>query len=75
MRSAADFEASSPQKRVYSTDGTTFGILTGGSRRCQMEGCLGRSFAVRWQDGQLTYPGSNGLIDHSSGSLQVGRQF
>jgi hypothetical protein len=74
MRSAADFQASSPQQRVFSTDGITFGILTGGSRRCRMEGCLGRSLAVRWQDGQLSYPCSKGLIDHSSGSLQVGVQ-
>lgn len=74
MRSVADFQASPFQQRVFSTDGSTFGILTGGSRRCRMEGCLGRSLAVRWQDGQLTYPCSKGLIDLSSGSMQVGGQ-
>ncbi|RMM39378.1 hypothetical protein ALQ79_200684 [Pseudomonas amygdali pv. lachrymans] len=74
MRSAADFHASSPQQRAFSTDGITFGILTGGSRRCRTEGCLGRSLAVRWQDDQLSYHCSKGLIDHSSGSLQVGGQ-
>lgn len=75
MRSAADFQVSPSAAAVERTDGITFGILTGGSRRFHMEGCLRRSFDVRWQDGQLTYPCSKGLINHTSGSLQVGGQL
>lgn len=74
MRSAADSHALSPLQRVFSTDGSTLGVLTGGGRRRRMVACLRRSLVVRWQDGKLTYPCSNGLIDHSSRSLQIGGQ-
>ena len=46
---------------VHSRDKKSKGKLTGGSRVCQMEGCLGRALAVRWDDGKLTYPCTKGM--------------
>lgn len=48
-------------KFVLSRDRQFVGRLTGGSRRCQMEGCQGEAVAVRWSDGKLTWPCSKGL--------------
>jgi hypothetical protein len=38
------------------------GKLTGGTRKCQMTGCTGVCYGVRWySDNKLTYPCSKGL--------------
>lgn len=71
MRSTKAFQDSAVEARIYSSDGTTFGVKTGGSRRCQLEGCRGQSIAVRWQDGKLTYPCTMGLTTHTTGALQI----
>lgn len=47
--------------KVISRDGKHNGHTTGGSRMCQLEGCTGRSIAVRWDDGKLTYPCTKGM--------------
>lgn len=31
------------------------GVMTGGIRMCRLEGCGGKTLAVRWEDGKLTY--------------------
>lgn len=36
------------------------GITTGGTRRCQMDGCSGERIAVRWSNNKITYPCSRG---------------
>lgn len=46
---------------VISRDGKFKGKTTGGERPCQMEGCNGIRKAVRWQDGELTYPCYKGM--------------
>ena len=46
---------------VHSRDKQHVGHLTGGSRKCQLEGCTGRALAVRWDDGKLTYPCTKGM--------------
>lgn len=71
MRSASTFQESAAEPRIYSADGATFGLKTGGARRCQMEGCRGESIAVRWQDGKLTYPCTMGLTGHPTGASQI----
>lgn len=66
------FNNSSPTGRVYSSGGETFGVKTGGSRRCGLEGCRGRKIGVRWPNGELTYPCTDGLVSHPSGASQIG---
>ncbi len=58
--------------RMYNREGTEFGLATGGTRKCQMESCLGIRVGVRWPDGQLTWPCSKGLIDRDDGMFQLG---
>jgi hypothetical protein len=65
-------ESPNPASRVYSADGTSFGVKTGGGRGCGLDGCRGRRIGVRWPDGKITYPCTAGLISHSSGADQVG---
>ncbi len=58
--------------RVYGLNAIEYGVTTGGTRKCQMEGCLGRRYGVRWPDGKMTWPCSKGLRDRDDGSLQIG---
>jgi len=46
---------------VVSADLKEVGTPTGGTRRCNLTGCTGTRIAVRWEDGQLTYPCTKGL--------------
>lgn len=46
---------------VYSADGKVVGKTTGGEYPCRMEGCRGTRLGVRWPDGKITYPCSNGM--------------
>lgn len=46
---------------VYSKDAKIKGRLTGSSRCCRMEGCLGRALGVKWDDGKVTYPCTKGM--------------
>lgn len=58
---------------VYSSSGDEQGVVaTGRPRVCTLEGCRGVRFAVRWQDGSLTYPCSKGLVQREDGSYQIG---
>jgi hypothetical protein len=48
------------------------GVLTGSSRRCQLEGCLGVRLYVRWDDGKLTMPCTKGMTyDDVAGSWKI----
>lgn len=46
---------------VLNYEGTEKGICTGGTYRCQMEGCLGLRVVVRWPDGKITRPCTKGM--------------
>lgn len=68
-----------PEKNIYargtpvlSSDGTIKGKLTGGSRPCGMHGCTGKTLAVRWENGNLTYPCTKGM-DYTNGTWQIGK--
>ena len=45
---------------VKSRDGTLKGEPTGGTRKCQLQGCNGKRIGVRWEDGVITWPCSKG---------------
>lgn len=47
--------------RCISRDGKEKGILTGGRRCCALEGCTGVRLGVRWPDGKLTWPCTDGM--------------
>ena len=38
-----------------------YGVPTGSTRPCRMEGCMGASFAVRWPDNKITWLCTRGL--------------
>lgn len=52
------FEKGTP---VAPRGGGAEGKLTGGWRRCQMEGCMGRRLGVRWPSGEITWPCTRGM--------------
>lgn len=47
---------------VTSADGTHKGRTTGDHRRCDLEGCSGRKFKVKWGKGRPTWVCSKGLV-------------
>ena len=47
------------------------GRLTGGTRRCTLEGCRGERLGVRWPDGRITWPCSEGLFIREDGQYQI----
>jgi len=57
-------------EKVLSRDGKKEGVFTGTTRRCQMEGCTGRAFGVRWEDGKLTWPCGKGM-EYKNGGWQI----
>lgn len=63
--------AAEPQ-RVYDRQGRRFGLLTGASHHCQMEGCCGQRLTVRWPDGKRTHPCTKGMTQRADGHLQIG---
>lgn len=60
-RSFAPVAAPDYSNTVLSRDRKLRGVLTGGSRRCQLEGCTGRKLGVRWPDGKITWPCTKGM--------------
>lgn len=46
---------------VLSRDGLERGTVTGGQRKCQLDGCRGWQIGVRWSDKRVTWPCSDGL--------------
>ncbi len=59
-------------KRVFARNGCTRGRIIGGGDRCQLEGCIGVRISVRWPDGSLTRPCSEGLWQRKDGHYQIG---
>ena len=47
---------------VLSADGTLRGRVTGGTRKCRLEGCNGIRIHVTWEDGRRTIPCSKGMV-------------
>ena len=47
------------------------GRVTGGARRCQLEGCLGRRIGVRWPDGRITWPCTRGMMVRRDGQYEI----
>ncbi len=47
--------------RVYPRGSASWGLTTGGTRRCQLEGCTGVRVGVRWPDGKITWPCTEGM--------------
>ena len=41
---------------VWNREGTEFGIATGATRKCRMEGCPSRRIVTRWPSGRVTMP-------------------
>jgi hypothetical protein len=56
--------------RVYARQGRTFGLVIG-SRSCNLEGCCGTRYCVRWKGGQRTWPCNRGMKMRRDGHLQI----
>lgn len=54
-------------RRVLTTGCTELGYVTGGTRRCQLEGCTGTRVDVLWADGRTTRPCTKGLVPYGRG--------
>jgi len=59
-------------KRVFARNGRTRGRIVGGGDRCKLEGCPGVRISIRWPDGSLTRPCSEGLSTRKDGHYQIG---
>lgn len=53
--------------KIYGCKGSKFenefGVATGSTSPCQMEGCRGERIYIRWSDKHLTKPCTHGLVD------------
>jgi hypothetical protein len=47
------------------------GKTTGTTRKCQLEGCSGHRYGVRWPTGKLTWPCGKGLLPDDDGVLRI----
>lgn len=57
--------------KVWNTTKTEYGIPTGSTRECKLEGCSGVRIAVRWPDGELTWPCSRGMSSVSEFEMRI----
>ena len=48
--------------RIFTREGDEEGVLTGSTRRCQLEGCTGLRVRAVWPDGHWTWPCTKGLF-------------
>jgi hypothetical protein len=55
---------------VYARNGRERGVKIG-SRPCNLEGCCGTRFCVRWKNGKRTWPCSRGMKMRRDGHLQI----
>jgi len=51
----------SARELVIARDGNSVGYTTGGERPCTVEGCRGHRIGVRWEDGKMTFPCTEGM--------------
>lgn len=47
---------------VTSSDGTQKGRTTGDHKLCDLEGCTGRKFKIKWSKGRPTWVCSKGMV-------------
>lgn len=47
------------------------GKVTGGVRRCTLEGCCGLKIGTRWPDGKMTWPCTEGMHLREDGQWQI----
>jgi hypothetical protein len=57
--------------KVYSRDRKEFGMPTGSSTVCKLEGCRGRRIGVRWRDGKITFPCTHGMKIYKNGNMRI----
>ncbi len=60
-------------KKVWNDIRTEFGVPTGGTRHCKLEGCNGIRLGVRWPDGKLTFPCTKGMSTSNPDEWQIER--
>ncbi len=48
-------------RKIFTRNGGVRGLLTGTTRRCQLEGCSGIRVRAVWPDGSWTWPCTKGL--------------
>lgn len=59
-------------RAVLSRDGALRGTATGSTKRCQLAGCTGRRYFVRWPDGRYSWPCSKGIVPEPDGTWRIG---
>lgn len=59
------------KEKVFSRNKKEMGHATGGQRACNLEGCRGVRIAVRWADGKITYPCTDGMTKREDGSWEI----
>lgn len=47
--------------RIFSHNKKFKGRTTGSGYLCRLEGCSGMRLTVKWEDGRISYPCTNGL--------------
>lgn len=67
MKTKSRFSIPVKGMRVWDRTRKLKGVMTGGSRLCQLEGCTGLAVGVRWSDGKITYPCTKILKHYYSG--------
>lgn len=56
---------------VYSRDKKEKGVCTGGAYLCKMESCKGDRIGVRWANGKITFPCTQGMKFFKNGDMQI----
>jgi hypothetical protein len=67
VAAATESEPIAPGIKVWSRSGETVGKTTGKTHRCRLEDCPGDRIAVRWPDGKITFPCSEGMTLYKGG--------
>lgn len=57
--------------KVYSRDRLQVGTCTGSAYRCRLESCKGDRIGVRWADGRITFPCTEGMIHYKNGDMRI----
>lgn len=52
-------------KTVLARGGTVRGKVIGGPYQCRLGGCRGVTYSVRWPDGKLTRPCTEGMTERN----------
>ena len=57
--------------KVTSSNGKEKGICTGNAYHCRMIGCKGLRVGVRWPDGKITFPCTEGMKTYKNGDMKI----